>query len=142
MAFYRCVHVGLLVVVCGGIGPLNAELVGGEGASYVWGDFSGDGALNGLDIPQFKSALADPRAWQRRTGRSAVSLGDFNDDGAFNGLDIPDFKRALAGDLPTGGSPPVTPPPAVPLPPSAILLTLGLAGSVLPGAWRRMRRRR
>ena len=63
----------------------------------VKGDFNGDGAVNGLDIPGFKAALADPAGWQASTGRDPNAIGDFNGDGTFNGLDIPGFKSALAG---------------------------------------------
>ena len=63
----------------------------------VKGDFNGDGAVNGLDIPGFKAALANPAGWQASTGRDPNAVGDFNGDGTFNGLDIPGFKSALAG---------------------------------------------
>ena len=63
----------------------------------ILGDFDGNGAINGLDIPDFKDALADPTAWEADNGLSPDVLGDFNFDGAFNGLDIPGFKAALAG---------------------------------------------
>ena len=65
--------------------------------SLVRGDFNGDGALNGLDIPDFKSALADPETWSASHGRNANLLGDFSGDGVLNGLDIPGFKSALSG---------------------------------------------
>ena len=63
------------------------------------GDFSGDGAVNGLDIPPFKEALSDPDGWAARTRRDPHAVGDFNGDGVFNGLDIPRFKSALEGDI-------------------------------------------
>jgi len=65
--------------------------------AFAPGDFNGDGVLNGLDIPGFKSALADTLGWQTATGLDADLLGDFNGDGVLNGLDIPGFKSALAG---------------------------------------------
>ena len=78
----------------------------------IRGDFNNDGAINGLDIPGFKDALADPAEWTYNFGREADRLGDFNGDGAFNGLDIPGFKNALAGA-------------AVPEPATVLLLTAG-----------------
>jgi hypothetical protein len=84
-------------------------------AVEIRGDFNGDGALNGLDIPGFKAALADPDAWTDNVARNAHRLGDFNGDGAFNGLDIPAFKTALAGA-------------AVPEPVSIALVTAGMLG--------------
>ena len=80
------------------------------------GDFNGDGAMNGLDIPGFKAALADPDAWIDPAGleRNADRLGDFNFDGSINGLDIPGFKQALAGS-----------PQAVPEPGSMVLVAAG-----------------
>ena len=62
------------------------------------GDFNGDGAFNGLDIPGFKQALAyGPEVYKQTTGIDPTIVGDFNGDGAFNGLDIPGFKAGLAG---------------------------------------------
>lgn len=66
-----------------------------EDNDVVLGDFNDDGALNGLDIPGFKDALADKDAWESATGRDADLIGDFNGDEVFNGLDIPGFKAAL-----------------------------------------------
>jgi hypothetical protein len=61
------------------------------------GDFNDDGIMNSLDIPDFKSALADTQSWESATGRSAAALGDFNNDTVFNSLDIAAFKAALSG---------------------------------------------
>lgn len=94
-----------------GIGNAWDEVLAVE----IRGDFNGDGALNGLDIPGFKAALADPDAWTDKVARNAHRLGDFNGDGAFNGLDIPGFKTALAGA-------------AVPEPVSIALVTAGMLG--------------
>lgn len=63
----------------------------------VMGDFNGDGAFSGLDIPALKTALflgATQFEWE--TGIDANRIGDFNGDGRFTGLDIPGFKAALA----------------------------------------------
>ena len=72
------------------------------------GDFNCDGAVNGLDIPDFKSALADPAAWDAAhpDRPSCNKIGDFDENGSFNGLDIPGFKSALAGEsaMATGGN--------------------------------------
>jgi hypothetical protein len=65
--------------------------------SSLIGDFDRNGAVNGLDIPGFKDALADPNLWSATTGYDANKLGDFDGNGVFNGLDIPGFKDALAG---------------------------------------------
>jgi hypothetical protein len=65
--------------------------------TLVIGDFDGNGVVNGLDIPDFKAALADPAGWAAATGRDPHMIGDFDCNGAFNGLDIPGFKAALAG---------------------------------------------
>ena len=86
-------------------------------ASIV-GDFDRNGAVNGLDIPDFKAALADPALWSATNGFDADKLGDFDGNGVFNGLDIPGFKAALAG-----GS-------AVPEPATMILLGLGAIGAI------------
>ena len=63
------------------------------------GDFDGNGAVNGLDIPDFKEALADPEAWSAAhpDAPPAHRLGDVDGNGAFNGLDIPGFKQILGG---------------------------------------------
>ena len=71
--------------------------VGAETGSLVLGDFNEDGVLNGLDIPGFKSALADPAAYYNETQIDPNVVGDFNGDTVFNGLDIPGFKTGLAG---------------------------------------------
>ena len=64
----------------------------------VLGDFDGNGAINGLDIPGMRAALADSEAWWAANPEcySPQLLGDFNADGAFNGLDIPGFKAAVS----------------------------------------------
>lgn len=66
---------------------------------YCLGDFDGNGAFNGLDIPGFKAALADPEGWAAAHPDRAHpdTLGDFDGNGVFNGLDIPGFKVAMAG---------------------------------------------
>jgi hypothetical protein len=79
------------------------------------GDMDANGAVNGLDIPDFKAALADTALWEANTGRLAAVLGDMNGDGALNGLDIPGFKSALAGA-------------AVPEPATVGVLVLGAIG--------------
>ena len=87
-------------------------------AAHIRGDLNADGALNGLDIPDFKSALADSLAWQ--SAHPDIDLdfyGDFNRDGAFNGLDIPGFKEGLQGT-------------SVPEPATAVLTALALTGLV------------
>ena len=61
------------------------------------GDFNDDGAMNGLDIPGFKEALADPDGWAASTGFDPHARGDFDGNGALDGLDIPGFKDGLAG---------------------------------------------
>ena len=85
----------------------------GFDAPVTLGDFDANGACNGLDIPDFKAALADPDAWAANhpLRHHPDELGDFDGNGAFNGLDIPGFKQALAGGvaaadapLPNGGS--------------------------------------
>jgi hypothetical protein len=81
------------------------------------GDFNGDGALNGLDIPDFKAALADTEAWQSQSHIPAVMAGDFTGDGAFNGLDIPGFKQALGSGV-----------AAVPEPGVGLLVLTGIVG--------------
>ena len=81
------------------------------------GDFNGDGALNGLDIPDFKAALADTEAWQSQSHISAIMAGDFTGDGAFNGLDIPGFKQALGSGV-----------AAVPEPGVGLLVLTGIVG--------------
>ena len=63
----------------------------------VLGDFDGNGVVNGLDIPGFKAALADPEGWAAAHHCDPDQVGDFDGNGAFNGLDIPGFKDALAG---------------------------------------------
>jgi hypothetical protein len=85
----------------------------------VLGDFDGNGAVNGLDIPGFKAALADSDGWWADNGDNFDPdlLGDFDGNGAFNGLDIPGFKNALAGT-------------AVPEPATLMLLALG-AGALI-----------
>ena len=82
------------------------------------GDFDDNGVCNGLDIPGFKAALADPEGWEAATGRSAVARGDFDGNGAFNGLDIPGFKDALAGGVAAASAPLVTGPGATNMPAS------------------------
>jgi hypothetical protein len=68
-------------------------------SAVLLGDFDGNGALNGLDIPEFKSALADPAGWWAANPEAwpPDTIGDFNGDGVLNGLDIPLFKNALSG---------------------------------------------
>ena len=85
--------------------------------SLVVGDFDGNGVVNGLDIPDFKSALADPGAWAADNPDlpHPDDLGDFDGNGTFNGLDIPGFKDTLAGA-------------AVPEPLTLMLLSIGAAG--------------
>ena len=69
------------------------------------GDFNLDGVMNGLDIPGFKSALADVDAWSAACNVDGNLVGDFNGDGVLNGLDIPGFKTALAGGVVAAGAP-------------------------------------
>jgi hypothetical protein len=90
---------------------------------FVLGDFDGNGAVNGLDIPDFKAALADPEGWAAANPdmEHPDDIGDFDDNGSFNGLDIPGFKEALAGE-------------AVPEP-----ATLSLVGLAALGVLRRRR---
>jgi hypothetical protein len=87
--------------------------------SFLTGDFDGNGAVNGLDIPDFKAALADPQGWADANPDLPHPdlLGDFDFNGAFNGLDIPGFKDTLAGT-------------AVPEPTTTILVALGALGLV------------
>ena len=68
-------------------------------SAVLLGDFDGNGAFNGLDIPDFKAALADPEGWATDNPDMPHpnEIGDFDGNGAFNGLDIPGFKTALAG---------------------------------------------
>ena len=86
---------------------------------YVLGDFDRNGVLNGLDIPGFKDALADPALWSATNDISADLLGDFDGNGSFNGLDIPGFKDGLAGT-------------SVPEPATMVLLAAGAIA-----VWRR-----
>ena len=82
------------------IPQIDGEIIESGGAWWHVcdsGDFNGDGALNGLDIPDFKTALGDSANWIVATHRDADVIGDFNGDGVFNGLDIPGFKDALGG---------------------------------------------
>ena len=83
------------------------------------GDFDGNGAVNGLDIPDFKEALADPNLWAENNPDLPHPdlLGDFDGNGAFNGLDIPGFKDTLAGT-------------AVPEPATLMLALLGAAAAL------------
>jgi hypothetical protein len=98
---------------------LSGVLLTDDKPLYLLGDFDGNGAVNGLDIPGFKDALADPDAWNAANpGRSANALGDFDGNGAMNGLDIPGFKDALAGT-------------AVPEPASLTVLGLLAAATVV-----------
>ena len=60
------------------------------------GDLNGDFVVNGLDIPDFKQALANPAAWEAETGRDPDVIADYDGNGVFNGLDIPGFKADLA----------------------------------------------
>jgi len=85
-------------------------------SAVVLGDFDGNGVVNGLDIPGFKAALADPAGWWAANGTNFDPdlLGDFDANGAFNGLDIPGFKNAVAGA-------------AVPEPVTLALLAMGAA---------------
>ena len=77
----------------------NDLLLSTIGQAVLLGDFDGNGAVNGLDIPGFKDALADPDAWAAANPGMPHpdDLGDFDGNGAFNGLDIPGFKDTLAG---------------------------------------------
>ena len=90
----------------------------------VLGDFDGNAVLDGLDIPDFKEALADPAAWDDASGRYADILGDFNGDGVMNGLDIPGFKAALAQTT-----------PSVPEPATVVLVALGAIGIARRRRW-------
>ena len=94
-----------------------------EYGPILLGDFDGNGAVNGLDIPDFKAALANPDEWAAENPLllHPNDLGDFDENGAFNGLDIPGFKEALAGE-------------AVPEP-----ATLSLVGLAALGVLRRRR---
>jgi hypothetical protein len=85
----------------------NADAFVARITDFLTGDFDGNGAVNGLDIPGFKSALADPDAWSAaHPDRPHPDLlGDFDGNGAFNGLDIPGFKSALATGVIAGAAP-------------------------------------
>lgn len=89
------------------------------------GDFNGDGALTGLDIPGFKLALADTDAWSAATRRDGQYVGDFNGDGVFNGLDIVGFKGALGEST------------AIPEPATALAVLTGALTMVRRRAYRR-----
>jgi len=64
--------------------------------SHLLGDFNNDGIVSGLDIPGFKTCLANPAAWESATGRDAEEIGDYTGDGFVTGLDIAGFKADLA----------------------------------------------
>ena len=93
----------------------NAAVIRAEG--ILMGDFDGNGAVNGLDIPGCTDALGDPNLWAVNNPDMPHpdSLGDFDFNGAFNGLDIPGFKAKLGGS-------------AVPEPGTLSLLALGAVG--------------
>lgn len=85
----------------------------------ILGDFDGNGAINGLDVPGFKAALADPSGWASAhpEGLNAHILGDFDGNGLFNGLDIPGFKAVIGST------------PSVPEPATLLLVIAGAAAA-------------
>ena len=77
---------------------INVEVTPGviEILDFVWGDATGDGKINGLDVIRLKNYLAN---YNYETGTSTYELSagaDATGDGKINGLDVIRIKNYLA----------------------------------------------